>query len=255
MRFGKKFILSLSWLTVAVIISAVLGLIAGEAPPRETTGQQASATAQLLLMGFAGFLPIVMAILVWFGRPRWLYRTTKTKASKKLKFRAVTTPGLIHEYSTHVAGLTAILADIFSREFDVREERRQKELHLEIILYAILVVKRSLPLGYAPLPNKLHLAVIEDIASSEVPHKIRLELMQAHRRSVSEFGDLPSSSGSEGGLGGTFLWEYSKHLYGFATGNEPRHDVQAIMLIVKGLSDLSRELQVDEFIKTLDLVR
>jgi hypothetical protein len=73
MRFKKKLVISAAWVIGFFIISATFSALDLTADPKATASSLAGNTLFALAIGLIGLMPLVMAVLVWFNRPRKLY--------------------------------------------------------------------------------------------------------------------------------------------------------------------------------------
>lgn len=79
MSITKKLVLSGAWLVGFVALSQLLGAMHLSTSSEATASSVAGNTFLLLIISVLAFAPILMAILVWFGRPHWLYGKKQSK--------------------------------------------------------------------------------------------------------------------------------------------------------------------------------
>lgn len=77
MGIGKKLLFSIGWLAAFVGLGALLDAANLRTPSEVTVSSLAGNTLVLFVVGVGGFIPLIMAILVWFSRPKWLYGKKK----------------------------------------------------------------------------------------------------------------------------------------------------------------------------------
>ncbi|NCB71001.1 MAG: hypothetical protein EOM45_04325 [Clostridia bacterium] len=192
----------------------------------------------------------LIVVLIGFGVP---WKRSKQKKSHK----GILKPANIDDYVASVGVLSARTATQI-QEKNPLNDRQSSEIMVQLAIFNILMLVRDMENASVPTGNA---AVFVDKTLRELAVKLNSDidentaytlLKQLFTELSDQFGSLPLTSDSDI-LGGTLLWEYSKHMN--ETMGKEALDLEMIMHNTATLTYVREALDTSaaiQFANTLD---